>query len=61
MNPETNQQEPMKDEFNNPMEYDKEMADLAIADVLSGDLGSYDVSVGEAVSSETLRMANSLN
>lgn len=59
MNPETNQQEPMKDEFNNPMEYDKEMADLAIADVLSGDLGSYDVSVGEAVSSETLRMANS--
>jgi hypothetical protein len=58
MNPETMQQEPMTDEMNQPMPYDKEMAELAIAEVLSGDLGSYDVSVGEAVSSETLRMAN---
>lgn len=58
MNPETMQQEPMTDEFGQPMSYDKELAELAIAEVLSGDLGSYDVSVGEAVSSETLRMAN---
>lgn len=58
MNPETMQQEPMTDEMDQPMPYDKEMAELAIAEVLSGDLGSYDVSVGEAVSSETLRMAN---
>lgn len=60
MNPETMQQEPMTDEFGQPMPYDKEMAELAIAEVLSGDLGSYDVSVGEAVSSETLRMANAV-
>lgn len=59
MNPETMQQEPMTDESGQPMPYDKELAELAIAEVLSGDLGSYDVSVGEAVSSETLRMANS--
>lgn len=58
MNPETMQQEPMTDEMGQAMPYDKEMAELAIAEVLSGDLGSYDVSVGEAVSSETLRMAN---
>jgi hypothetical protein len=58
MNPETMQQEPMTDEMDQAMPYDKEMAELAIAEVLSGDLGSYDVSVGEAVSSETLRMAN---
>ncbi|TXH47469.1 MAG: hypothetical protein E6Q97_27160 [Desulfurellales bacterium] len=58
MNAETMQQEPMTDKLGNPMPYDKEMAELAIAEVLSGDLGSYDVSVGEAVSSETLRMAN---
>ena len=38
----------------------KEMAELVIAEVLSGDLGEYDVSVGEAVSSETLRMANAI-
>jgi hypothetical protein len=42
------------------MEYDKEMAEVAIAEVLSGELGTYDVNVGEAVSSETLRMANAM-
>ena len=41
-----------------PMPYDFEGADLAIAEVLSGDLGTYDVSVGESVSSETIRLAN---
>jgi hypothetical protein len=60
MNPETHQQEPMIGEDGQPMEYDKEMAELAIAEVLSGDLGMYDVTVGEAVSSETLRMANAI-
>ncbi|MBK8871617.1 MAG: hypothetical protein IPN19_11395 [Elusimicrobia bacterium] len=60
MNPETMEQEPMKDEYGVPMQYDKEMADLAIAEVLSGSLGDYDVSIGEAVSSETMRMANAL-
>lgn len=58
MNEEKMEQEPMLDEYGQPMAYDKEMAELAIAEVLDGDLGSYDVSVGEAVSSETLRMAN---
>ena len=56
MNPETNQQEPMKDAKGDPMEYDNEMAELAIAEVLSGDLGEYDVTVGEAVNGDTLKM-----
>lgn len=42
-----------------PMKYDEEMAELAIAEVLSGDLGQYDVVVGETVASETMRLANS--
>lgn len=41
-----------------PMAYDKDMADLTIAEVLSGDLGQYDVTVGESVSSDTMRLAN---
>lgn len=41
-----------------PMPYDMELADMSIAEVLSGDLGTYDVSVGESVSSETIRLAN---
>lgn len=40
-----------------PMEYDKQMAELAIAEVLKGTLGDYDVTVGESVSSETQKMA----
>ena len=48
---------PMKDEDGAPMRYDKDMAQVAIAEVLGGELGKYDVSVGEAVSSETIRMA----
>jgi hypothetical protein len=52
------QQEPLKDEKGQPMAYDKELADLTIAEVLSGDLGQYDVSVGESVSSDTMRLAN---
>lgn len=41
-----------------PMAYDKDMAEVLLAEVLSGDLGKYDVSVGESVSSETQKMAN---
>lgn len=53
-------QVPMPDpKTGQPMQYDMQMAELLIAEVLSGDLGKYDVSVGEAVSSETTRMANS--
>lgn len=50
---------PMTDEYGKPMQYDKEMAELAIAEVLSGNLEEYDVSVGESVASETQRLANS--
>lgn len=54
------QMAPMIDpETGKPMQYDKQMAELAIAEVLKGDLAKYDVAVGEAVSSETQRMANS--
>jgi len=60
MNPDTKQQEPMKDKYGQPMVYDKEMADLAITEVLSGNLGDYNVSVGESVASETQRMAISM-
>lgn len=49
----------MPDEMGRPMEYDKKLAEVAIAEVLKGDLGVYNVSVGEAVASETQRMANS--
>lgn len=51
-------QVPMQDpKTGQPMSYDAEMAELAIAEVLSGDLGMYDVTVGEAVASDTMRMA----
>lgn len=54
------QQVPMPDpKTGQPMAYDAQMAELAIAEVLSGDLANYDVSVGEAVASETMKMANS--
>lgn len=59
VNEMTGQPEPMMDELGQPMKYDKELADLAIAEVLRGDLWQYDVAVGEAVASETMKMANS--
>lgn len=49
--------EPMKDQFGKPMEYDKDLADLAITEVLGGELETYDVYVGEAVASETQKMS----
>lgn len=49
---------PQNDAAGTPMEFDKEMAETVIAEVLSGDLGTYDVSVGESVASETMRIAN---
>lgn len=52
-------QVPMTDpKTGQPMAYDVEMAELAIAEVLSGDLGQYDVAVGESVASETMKLAN---
>lgn len=60
MNEQTMQQEPMKDpKTGQPMQYDIEMSNVLIAEVLSGDLGKYNVVVGEAATSETQRMANS--
>lgn len=53
-------QVPMTDpKTGQPMTYDSDMAEVLIAEVLSGELGKYDVAVGEAVSSETQKMANS--
>jgi hypothetical protein len=53
-------QKPMTDpKTGQPMEYDRDAAEVAIATVLSGTLEEYDVSVGEAVASETQRMAAS--
>lgn len=55
------QQIPMNDpETGQPMTYDKDLAELAIAEVLSGELGQYDVTVGESVASETMKVANAL-
>lgn len=59
MNEQTGQQEPMQGKDGKPMAYDTEMAELAIAEVLSGELAQYDIAVGEAVASETMKMANS--
>jgi hypothetical protein len=53
-------QVPMKDEMGQVItEIDHEAADALLAEVLGGELGTYDVAVGEAVSSETMKMANS--
>jgi hypothetical protein len=57
MNPATGKPEPMPGKDGQPMAYDDQMAEVAIAEVLKGDLGAYDVSVGEAVASETMQMA----
>lgn len=52
-------QVPMPDpQTGQPMTYDTQMAELTIAEVLSGQLDKYDVSVGESVSSDTQKMAN---
>lgn len=60
MDPATGQpqQQPMVGQDGQPMTYDTEMAELAIAEVLSGELGQYDVAVGESVASETMKLAN---
>ncbi len=50
---------PVRGPDGNPvMQLNLEAADAAISEVLSGELGTYDVAVGEAVSSETMKMAN---
>lgn len=50
---------PDKENYGQPMPYDRGLAEIAIAEVLDGDLGAYDVSVGEVVASESLLMAQS--
>jgi hypothetical protein len=40
------------------MQINEQAVVQSISEVLSGDLGSYDVAVGESVSSETMKMAN---
>lgn len=53
-------QVPARDQNGQPvMEIDFQAADQLIGEVLSGELETYDVAVGEAVSSETMKMANS--
>ena len=56
---EEGQDQPMVDKFGDRMEFDREMAELAIAEVLTADMQQFDVTVGEAVASDTLRMAHS--
>lgn len=61
INPATGQQvmAPVMGQDGNPiMQLNEEAADQSISEVLSGDLGTYDVAVGESVSSETMKMAN---
>ena len=53
----TGQAVPPMDASGQPIKYDSEIADLAIKEVLSGDLWQYDVAIGESVASETMRMA----
>jgi hypothetical protein len=50
-------EKPMAGPDGQPQPYDKELADAVITDVLQGDLGLYDVSIGEVVASETMLMA----
>jgi hypothetical protein len=50
-------QQPMAGPDGQPMPYDKELAEAVIKDVLEGNLGQYDVSIGEVVASETMLMA----
>lgn len=54
------QQQPMPGKDGQPMKYDEQLAEVAIGEVLAGDLGEYDVSIGESVASETMRIANSM-
>jgi hypothetical protein len=61
IDPASGQPQPMMDPATGqPMQYDKDIAEITIAEVLSGSLGDYNVTVGEAVASETQRMANSM-
>ena len=60
-NPEDPEAEPtamMDKNTGEPMVFDKELAETTIAKILQGDLGEYDVTVGESVASETQKMAN---
>lgn len=62
VNPVTGQpmQLPAPDANGQPMTYNAQLAEAVINDVLSGDLEKYDVTVGEAVASDTMRVANAM-
>jgi hypothetical protein len=53
-------EQPQTDEMGQPLPYDIELADMVLKDVLGGDLGMYDVSIGEVVASDTMLMAQAL-
>lgn len=59
MDPATLVEMPMTGPDGQPLPYDIELAEAAIKTVLAGDLGQYDVAVGESVASETMKLANS--
>jgi hypothetical protein len=48
----------MKKATGQPMDYDEEMAETVIGEILNDDLSQYDIVVGEAVASDTIKMAN---
>lgn len=55
------EQIPMTDpQTGKPMEYDKDMAEVTVGEVLSGHLEKYDVSVGESAASEAQQLAESM-
>lgn len=61
IDPATGQQVqvPMRGADGQPiMEIDMQAVDDSLGNILSGDLGTYDVAVGESVSSETMKLAN---
>jgi len=59
VNPATGQQIPMMSPNGQPiMAVDEQALDQLLTEILSGEIGTYDVSVGESVSSETMKMAN---
>lgn len=63
MNPQTGMLEPKPapdPKTGQPMKYDDELATAVINDVLSGTLDQYDVTVGESVASDTMKLANSM-
>lgn len=57
-NEETGEPEPLKDEVGAPMRFDRETAQIVLAEIFSGELEKYDVAIGEVASSESQRIAD---